>query len=47
MTDLPQSVSPSLRGGAGKVSTAVVILNWNGEKMLATYLDSVVRYSSD
>lgn len=47
MTDSPQSVFPSMRAGSEEVSTAVVILNWNGEKMLATYLDSVVRYSSD
>ena len=26
---------------------AIVILNWNGEKMLAQYLPAVVRYSAD
>ena len=26
---------------------AIVILNWNGEKMLKEYLPSVLRYSRD
>ena len=26
---------------------AIVILNWNGAKMLRTYLPSVLRYSKD
>ena len=49
MNDLhsPQSVPPSLGGGTGEAPIAVVILNWNGEQMLATYLRSVVQYSSD
>ena len=27
--------------------TAVVILNWNGQKMMETYLSTVVKYSKD
>ena len=29
------------------MKVAIVILNWNGEKMLAQYLPSVVHYTSD
>lgn len=31
----------------GKEKVAIVILNWNGEKMLREYLPSVVQYSRD
>ncbi len=43
-----QSVSPPFGGGTGEAppSTAVVILNWNGERMLQTYLRSVVQHSA-
>ena len=29
------------------MKVAIVILNWNGKKMLQSYLSSVIKYSSD
>ena len=29
------------------MKTAIVILNWNGERMLAEYLPTVVKYSKE
>ena len=29
------------------MKTAIVILNWNGERMLRTYLDSVKKYKGE
>ena len=29
------------------MKTAIVILNWNGERMLRTYLDSVKKYRGE
>ena len=29
------------------MKTAIVILNWNGERMLRTYLDSVKNYRGE